>query len=121
MSLPTRTARSGRTQPGARIAGLGAYRPLTVVSNTQAAAPADVSAEWIVQCVGVRERRYADSAESVVTVAASAAKEAPANCGAGPDDVDVVVLAMCSMPSPMPNGASQVAPRSAVARRPRST
>nr|AHX39397.1 hypothetical protein wt6.20c [Streptomyces sp. WT6] len=109
MPSPVRIARSGRTQPGARLAGLGAYRPSMIVDNSEAASRAEVSAEWIAQRVGVLERRYAGSRETVVSMATAAAKGALADCGLSPDDVDVVLLATCSVPSPMPNGASQVA------------
>ncbi|MCX5205733.1 ketoacyl-ACP synthase III [Streptomyces sp. NBC_00237] len=102
-------ATAGGTQPGSRLTGLGAYRPERVVSNEQAAVQAGVDPEWITQRVGVRERRHANDSETVVSMAVAAGKEALGDAGAAPADVDVVVLATCSMPSPMPNGAAQVA------------
>ncbi|MFE2726169.1 beta-ketoacyl-ACP synthase 3 [Kitasatospora sp. NPDC059327] len=93
---------------GARIAGLGAYRPARVVGNDEAAANAGVEAEWIARRVGVRERRYASRAESVVAMATEAGRAALADAAVSAAAVDVVVLATCSMPSPMPNGAAQV-------------
>ncbi|MFE5853486.1 beta-ketoacyl-ACP synthase 3 [Streptomyces sp. NPDC056500] len=96
-------------QPGSRIAGLGAYRPVTVVSNQAAAGAAGVGTAWIEQRVGIRERRHANAAESVVAMAVEAGKKALADAGAEADAVDVVILATCSMPSPMPNGAASVA------------
>ncbi|QDY80391.1 beta-ketoacyl-ACP synthase 3 [Streptomyces qinzhouensis] len=99
----------GRPAVGARIAGLGVYRPSTVVSNEEAAAAAEVDADWIAQRVGVRERRYANAAETVVSMAVEAGSKALADAGATADAVDVVILATCSMPSPMPNGAASVA------------
>ncbi|WP_328296376.1 beta-ketoacyl-ACP synthase 3 [Streptomyces sp. NBC_00435] len=98
-------------QPGSRIVGLGAYRPATAVSNQTAAAAAGVDAQWIVQRVGIQERRHATASESVVAMAVEAGDKALADAGAGVDDVDVVILATCSMPSPMPNGAASVAAR----------
>ncbi|MDJ1135141.1 beta-ketoacyl-ACP synthase 3 [Streptomyces iconiensis] len=94
---------------GSRIGGLGAYRPVTVVTNEEAATAAGVSPEWISKRVGVEERPHATDAETVVMMAVAAGKEALADCGASVDDVDVVLLATCSMPSPMPNGAASVA------------
>ncbi|MER5862845.1 beta-ketoacyl-ACP synthase 3 [Kitasatospora sp. NPDC002040] len=94
---------------GTRIAGLGAYRPVTVVSNEAAAQKAGVTAEWISTRVGVEERRHAGEAETVVAMAVAAAKEALAEAGPAAGGVDVVLLATCSMPSPMPNGAASVA------------
>lgn len=94
---------------GTRIAGLGAYRPVTVVGNEEAARRAGVTAEWISTRVGVEERRHADEAETVVAMAVAAGKEALAEGGAVAEDVDVVLLTTCSMPSPMPSGAASVA------------
>ncbi|MFF1697879.1 beta-ketoacyl-ACP synthase 3 [Streptomyces sp. NPDC058257] len=103
-------AASGRsTSAGSRIDGLGAYRPVTVVGNEESATTAGVSADWISKRMGVEERRRATVTETVVTMAVAAGKEALADCGATADDVDVVLLATCSMPSPMPNGAASVA------------
>lgn len=94
---------------GSRIVGLGAYRPGGVVGNEQAADAADVSPEWIAQRVGIQERRHAAASETVVKMAVEAGKEALADSNFTADGVDVVILAACSMPSPMPNGAAQVA------------
>ncbi|MGW5869021.1 beta-ketoacyl-ACP synthase 3 [Streptomyces sp. NPDC055239] len=106
----TAVAASGRSpSAGSRIGGLGAYRPVTVVPNEESATAAGVSAEWISKRVGVEERRRATVTETVVTMAVAAGKEALADSGATADDVDVVLLATCSMPSPMPNGAASVA------------
>ncbi|MGW7094882.1 beta-ketoacyl-ACP synthase 3 [Streptomyces sp. NPDC054874] len=98
-------------RPGARIAGLGAYRPLTVISNEQAANAAGVNSQWIEQRAGIRERRYAATTETVVTMAVEAGDKALADAGTTADHVDAVILATCSMPSPMPNGAASVAAR----------
>ncbi|ATL25626.1 beta-ketoacyl-ACP synthase 3 [Streptomyces formicae] len=94
---------------GSRIDGLGAYRPVAVVTNEEAATAAGVSPEWISNRVGVEERSHAREAETVVTMAVAAGKEALADCDATADDVDVVLLSTCSMPSPMPNGAASTA------------
>ncbi|OPC84684.1 3-oxoacyl-ACP synthase [Embleya scabrispora] len=103
-------AASGRSAgAGARIGGLGAYRPETVVVNEQAAACAGVGTDWISRRVGIEERRHAGATETVVAMAVAAGKNALAECGATADDVDAVILATCSLPSPMPNGAASVA------------
>ncbi|WP_221360458.1 beta-ketoacyl-ACP synthase 3 [Streptomyces beigongshangae] len=97
--------------PGARIMGLGAYRPVTVVTNAEAARHANVDPQWIEQRVGIRERRHAHGDETVVAMAAEAADKALADAGVPAAGVDVVILATCSMPTPMPNGAASVAAR----------
>ncbi|MFD3970109.1 beta-ketoacyl-ACP synthase 3 [Streptomyces cyaneofuscatus] len=109
MNKVAESAKIGRPQPGSRIAGLGAYRPSFLISNEEAATAAGVEPDWIAQRVGVQERRHADENETVVNMAVAAGKEALADAQADPADIDVLVLATCSMPSPMPNGAAQVA------------
>ncbi|MFI5867533.1 beta-ketoacyl-ACP synthase 3 [Streptomyces sp. NPDC051546] len=94
---------------GSRIAGLGAYRPVRVVSNEVAADAAGVDAQWIEQRVGIRERRHAAGGESVVAMGVEAGNKALADAGVSAGEVDVLILATCSMPSPMPNGAASVA------------
>ncbi|WP_327358059.1 beta-ketoacyl-ACP synthase 3 [Streptomyces sp. NBC_01304] len=108
-SLIAPVASAGRPAAGARIAGLGVYRPSTVISNEEAAVAAQVDADWIAQRVGVQERRYATAGESVLSMAVEAGSKALADAGATAEDVDVVILATCSMPSSMPNGAASVA------------
>ncbi|MFF9583527.1 beta-ketoacyl-ACP synthase 3 [Streptomyces achromogenes] len=105
----TAVSASGSPSAGARIAGLGAYRPQTVVNNEQAAADAGVGPEWIARRVGIQERRHATELETVVYMAVEAAREALAAAGTDPHDVDVVIVATCSLPTAMPNGAAQVA------------
>ncbi|MEU3960303.1 beta-ketoacyl-ACP synthase 3 [Streptomyces buecherae] len=104
----TAIAAGGSPAAGARIAGLGAYRPRTVVDNEQAAAAAGVSPEWIAQRVGVQERRHATESETVISMAVEAGREALAAAGTGADSVDVVILATCSLPTAVPNGAARV-------------
>ncbi|MFB9367386.1 beta-ketoacyl-ACP synthase 3 [Kitasatospora albolonga] len=94
---------------GTRVAGLGAHRPDTVIGNEQAAEAAGVEAQWIEQRVGIRTRRFASPTESVVSMAVAAGRAALEESGTPADEVDVVVLATCSMPSPMPSGAASVA------------
>ncbi|WEO99069.1 beta-ketoacyl-ACP synthase III [Streptomyces sp. FXJ1.172] len=94
---------------GSRIAAVADFRPERIVSNTELGNPLGVSAEWIERRVGIRERRFAGPGDSVPGMGAHAAAKALSTAGLGPADVDLVILATCSMPSPMPNGAASVA------------
>jgi 3-oxoacyl-[acyl-carrier-protein] synthase-3 len=98
----------GASLGAARIAGLGAYRPQRVVRNDQAAAAANVTPEWITQRVGIEERRYASESETVVDMAVEAGQEALTSAEMGADEVDAVILATCSLPAAIPNGAARV-------------
>ncbi|MFI8853416.1 beta-ketoacyl-ACP synthase 3 [Streptomyces sp. 891-h] len=94
---------------GARIAAVAGVRPERVVDNAELGAGLGVPPPWIERRVGVRERRFAGPGESVTAMAAAAGGKALAAAGLSPDQVDVLLLATCSMPSPMPSGAASVA------------
>jgi 3-oxoacyl-[acyl-carrier-protein] synthase-3 len=96
---------------GARLAGVAGYRPRRVVTNHELAGRLGVTASWIERRLGVRRRRFAGPGESVAEMAAAAAAKALAAAGEPAARVDLVILATCSAPSPMPNIASQVAAR----------
>ncbi|MEV6766575.1 beta-ketoacyl-ACP synthase 3 [Streptomyces sp. NPDC051105] len=94
---------------GSRIAAVAGVRPRRVVGNAELGDPLGVSAEWIERRVGIRERRFAGPEDSLTGMGATAAAKALSAAGLAPADVDLLVLATCSMPSPMPNGAASVA------------
>ncbi|MFF3405287.1 beta-ketoacyl-ACP synthase 3 [Streptomyces sp. NPDC002742] len=94
---------------GSRIAAVAGVRPERIVGNSELGDPLGVSAEWIERRVGIRERRFAGPDDSLTGMGATAAAKALSTAGLGPADVDLLVLATCSMPSPMPNGAASVA------------
>ncbi|WP_206432712.1 beta-ketoacyl-ACP synthase 3 [Streptomyces sp. ADI93-02] len=106
MSVPPST-----TTAGSRIAAVAGYRPSRIVDNEELAVPLGVTGPWIEQRIGVRRRHYADTDESVVDMAAAAAAKVLASAGLTAEDIDLLVLATCSLPSPMPNGAASVAAR----------
>jgi len=97
--------------PYARILGLGEHRPAAVVTNDDIAARVDTNDQWIRDRVGVVTRRIATPDESVVDMAAAAGGKAVAACGLQPADIDLVIVATCTMPSQIPNAAAQVAAR----------
>ena len=98
--------------PATRILGLGHYRPNNVVTNDDLVARGvDTNDEWIRTRVGIAERRWADADETVVDMAEQAASKALANSGVSPEDVDFVIVATCTMPTPVPAAAPQLAHR----------
>ena len=97
---------------GARIIGLGSRQPEQVVTNAEIAARGvDTTDEWIRARVGIVERRFARSNESVVNMAVDAGSKALADAGLAPSDIDAVLVATCTMPSYIPNAAGQTADR----------
>ncbi|MGH8860142.1 MAG: beta-ketoacyl-ACP synthase III [Jatrophihabitantaceae bacterium] len=97
---------------GARILGMGHYRPSNVITNHDLIARGvDTDDEWIKSRVGIAERRWADPDETVVDMAEAAGSKALANSGVAAADVDFVIVATCTMPEPVPAAAPQLASR----------
>jgi 3-oxoacyl-[acyl-carrier-protein] synthase III len=99
-----------------RILGLGHYRPANVVTNHDLIARGvDTDDEWIKSRVGIAERRWADPDETVVDMAEAAASKALAASGVPTAEVDLVLVASCTMPTPVPAAAPQLAARLGIA------
>ena len=97
---------------GSRIIGLGHYQPANVVTNHDLIASGlDTDDEWIRSRVGIAERRWADPDETVVDMAEAAASKALAASGINTDEIDLVLVASSSMPTPVPAAAPQLASR----------
>ena len=94
---------------GARILGLGDHRPARILDNAEIAARVDTTDEWIRSRTGISQRRIAGDGEGVVEMATGAAAKALADAGVDPADIDLVLLATCSLPSNLPGGAASVA------------
>ncbi len=94
-----------------RLTGIGEHRPAHREDNTAVAARTESSDEWIRTRSGIATRGIAADDESTVDMAVSAGAKALAAAGTDAADVDLVLLATCSMPGPLPGGAPQVASR----------
>lgn len=94
-----------------RILGIGSFQPERVVTNDDLSKVMDTNDQWIRDRVGIIERRFADKDELLVDMAVTAGKRALADAGLEPSDVDTVIVPNCTMPSPIPNAAGQVADR----------
>jgi 3-oxoacyl-(acyl-carrier-protein) synthase III len=102
--------------PGARILGLGTYRPRRRVTNDELAQMMDTNDEWIQSRVGIAERRWASEDETLVDMAVAAGGKALAASGLDPDQVDLVILASASLRAPIPGIGPQVAYRLGIPR-----
>ncbi len=99
------------TEPraGSRILGVGAYRPVRVVGNDEICARIESSDEWIRRRSGIVTRRFAGPGETVISMAAEAARKAMAQSGTDPAEVDAVLLATMSFLEQAPAAAPRVA------------
>ena len=75
------------------ITGLGTNVPATVMTNDDLARFVDTSDEWIRERTGIRERRIATQDEALTDIALPAVREALAEAGADPSEIDLVICA----------------------------
>ncbi|MEV0349207.1 beta-ketoacyl-ACP synthase III [Nonomuraea sp. NPDC050680] len=97
--------------PGAKVLALGHYQPSNVVTNDDLAKTMDTNDEWIQSRVGIKERRVAGAAESVEDMAVQAGGKALAASGLSAADIDLVIVATCTLESQIPNASAVVAHR----------
>jgi 3-oxoacyl-[acyl-carrier-protein] synthase-3 len=102
--------------PGARILGLGGYRPRRRVTNHELAEVMETNDEWIQSRVGIAERRWAGEDETLVEMAVAAGGKAIAASGLAPDEIDMVVAASASLRAPIPGIGPQIAYRLGIPR-----
>ncbi|GHF37336.1 beta-ketoacyl-ACP synthase 3 [Streptomyces morookaense] len=110
---PARRAGLRATSGAAHTAvlGLAGARPARVVENEEFTAVLDTTDHWIRSRVGIVRRRFAAPDESVADLAVRAGEKAVADADLTPSAIDTVIVATCTMPSPIPNAAAQVADR----------
>src|SRR5690606_16818571 len=97
--------------PGARVLAFGHYQPANVVTNDDLSKTLDTSDEWIRTRVGVAERRLAAPDETLIDIAVQAGGKAMAASGLSAGDIDLVIVATCTMETQIPNAAATVAHR----------
>jgi 3-oxoacyl-[acyl-carrier-protein] synthase-3 len=100
---------SGRAVSGARISGIGAYRPERVVTNEEITRHVSLTPEWIESRTGVVTRRHASPGESVPVMGAAAAAGALAEAGVTASEIDLVIVATSSTRLPIPGLGPQTA------------
>ncbi|WP_372618746.1 beta-ketoacyl-ACP synthase III [Falsiroseomonas sp.] len=100
------------------IAGTGGYLPERSLSNDELAAwkGLETSDSWIVERTGIRRRHIAAPGESASDMGAAAARAALAQAGAGPADVDAIIVATSTPDSAFPATATRIQAKLGVAR-----
>ncbi|NBE99380.1 ketoacyl-ACP synthase III [Nonomuraea sp. KC401] len=97
--------------PGGRVLAFGHYQPANVVTNDDLAKSMATDDEWIRSRVGIKERRVAPDGESLEDMATIAGGKALAASGLSPEDVDLVIVATCTLETQIPNASAIVAHR----------
>ncbi|MDR3538787.1 MAG: ketoacyl-ACP synthase III [Acetobacteraceae bacterium] len=90
------------------LAGTGAYLPAHIVTNDELALTVDTSDSWIRERTGIGQRHFAAPHETAAFMGTEAARAALANAGAGPDDVDGIILATSTPDQAFPATALRV-------------
>jgi 3-oxoacyl-[acyl-carrier-protein] synthase III len=90
------------------VLGTGAYVPTAVLTNQDLEKLVATSAEWIVERSGIHERRIAAPEEDSVTMAVLAGRQALADAGLEPEQLNYIILATNTPPHFFPAGAIQV-------------
>src|SRR5947209_15484510 len=102
--------KAAHMSPGARITAIGEHRPAGVMTNDDIAARGlDTTDEWIRTRTGIVQRHVAAADETVITMGIDAAAKALAGAGLSGADVDLVVLATCTIRNAIPGGAARIA------------
>lgn len=78
---------------GIAVIGSGAATPSTYLDNQGLTHLVDTTDEWIASRTGIRQRRLAETSDSVCSLATAAAREAIAMAGIAAQELDLIILA----------------------------
>jgi 3-oxoacyl-[acyl-carrier-protein] synthase III len=78
---------------GSTIAGAGIALPDKVLRNAELAPRLGLPEGWIESRTGIHARRIASAGDTAASLGTRAAKDALADAGVGPDDVDTIICA----------------------------
>ncbi len=90
------------------VTGCGSYLPAQIVTNEDLAKKVDTTDEWIRQRTGIRQRHIAAEGEMTSDLGTAAAKEAMAQAGISPADVDLIVCATSTPDETFPATATRI-------------
>lgn len=96
---------------GARVLGVGAYRPRRRVTNDELSQTMETNDEWIQSRVGIAERRWAEPDETLVEMSVAAGGKALAAGGLAGNELDLVIVASASLHTQIPGAGPEVAHR----------
>lgn len=88
-----------------RIRSTGFYLPSQVRTNDELVEGLPTSSRWIVDNLGIWERRMADEGQYTSDLAASAGLDAIANAGLDSDDINLIILATATPDRKAPSAA----------------
>jgi 3-oxoacyl-[acyl-carrier-protein] synthase III len=97
----------------AAITGVGAFLPEYRLTNDELSKMVDTSDEWIMQRIGIKERRILkDTGKATSHLGAEAVKELLKKTNTSPDEVDLLICATITPDMPFPATANIIAHKS---------
>ncbi|WP_372946718.1 beta-ketoacyl-ACP synthase III [Mariniphaga sp.] len=94
----------------AAITGVGAYLPEYRLTNEELSTMVDTSDEWIMQRIGIKERRILkEEGKATSFMGAEAVKELLKKTNTSPDEVDLLICATITPDMPFPATANIIA------------
>jgi 3-oxoacyl-[acyl-carrier-protein] synthase III len=90
------------------IAGTGSYAPTNVVTNTELTKRVATTEQWILENLGIRERRVVSEGQQTSDLATKAALNALESAGLQPNDIDLIVVATATPDRKAPSTACLV-------------
>lgn len=92
----------------AKIIGTGSYTPETIYSNEYLERIIPTNAQWILENVGIKERRIASPNQATSDLAAIAGQRAIDNAGLRNSDIDLIIVATTTPDRKAPSTAAFV-------------
>lgn len=91
-----------------KISGTGSYVPEKILTNFELEKMIDTSSKWIIDTLGIHERRIAGSNESTSDLAAKAGLKAIESAGLTANDIDLIIVATATPDRMAPSTAAIV-------------
>ena len=91
-----------------KISGTGSYVPEKILTNIELEKMIDTSSKWIIDTLGIHERRIAGSNESTSDLAAKAGLKAIESAGLTAKDIDLIIVATATPDRMAPSTAAIV-------------
>lgn len=99
----------------AAITGVGAYLPEYRLTNDELSTMVDTSDEWIMQRIGIKERRILkEEGKATSFMGAEAVKELLKKTNTSPEDVDLLICATITPDMPFPATANIIAHKTGI-------
>ena len=87
------------------IKSTGSYVPAKILTNEEIIGDLPTSPEWVVETLGIRQRRVAEPEECTSDLAARAGLDAIASAGLEPNEIDLIIVATSTPDRKMPSSA----------------